>query len=258
MYQVPGGVQVCGKGSEAPARRCVGAALEEDVGVPSRDYGEGWEGFMNGSPVSLNSNTCPTGGTVNPKSVPELWDSYPLRYARVPYRVLVDVRLSTGAVRVYGVMASKIYKGNKIYVGLRKLSELTGLSKSSIGRCIQELVRYEHLEVVSGKHGERRWYKATSPVFSENNASDAAARTAWSGPVKLAECQDCRNLRPMTRAGCCRGCLGKRKTEAAIEQVILANPGMSRRDAYAEVRSSSKTFRESYRRVKAKLKRVTA
>lgn len=91
----------------------------------------------------------------------------PLRYARVPFDVLADKRISARAVRVYAVIAGSAWQGNFAQVGKRRLSELAACSERLAVAAVKELVNAGHIERSQVKRGQRAGYLLTSPVFGQ-------------------------------------------------------------------------------------------
>lgn len=64
-------------------------------------------------------------------------------------------------------MSLKVFQGNAATVGIRKLATLTGKSKSTIHRLLQELHEAGHIAPAGRKRGQRGYYVLTSPVFGQ-------------------------------------------------------------------------------------------
>lgn len=64
-------------------------------------------------------------------------------------------------------MALWVFQGNVVYIGMRQLSKLTGLSPATVMRRIRDLVDAGHLAVKKDVNGKRSWYELLSPVFAQ-------------------------------------------------------------------------------------------
>jgi len=118
------------------------------------------------------SITCPTQSeTVSAKSVTSKMGRSPLWHSRVPASVLLDLRISDRAVRVYSVLALKTYQGNIASIGCRQLSDLIGVGRMSAHRAVKELIAAGYVKAGGSGNGQRAWYELTSPVFAQKQRS---------------------------------------------------------------------------------------
>ncbi len=106
-------------------------------------------------------------GTLSDKTVPSRVEHSDLWWGRVPASVLLDPRLSSDAVRIYGMLALSVFEGRIASVGMRQLGKLIGKSAQTVQRRIAELVNAGHLATASGQAGKRAKYELTSPVFAQ-------------------------------------------------------------------------------------------
>ena len=91
----------------------------------------------------------------------------PLKYARIPLEVLLDKKLSVGALRVYGVFASSVYQGRVASMGMRQIGEASGSCAATARKRIAELLRAGYVAIHDAQRGKRTWYSLTSPVFGQ-------------------------------------------------------------------------------------------
>ena len=123
----------------------------------------------------------PVSGTV---SVPV---SGTLRHARLPETVLHDERLSPAAKLVYAELALWVFQGRTCSIGMRKIAERLGFSKTTVADAMDSLVQLGAIQVKSGQgHGKRSVYVLTSPVFGQKQGRVTEAVSAPSGGRRYA------------------------------------------------------------------------
>lgn len=88
-------------------------------------------------------------------------------YGRVPMSVLIDIRLDSDAVRIYGLLAASTRQGNVATVGMRRIGDLLEMSPPTVMRRINRLIELGHLNKSPTEHGKRAAYMLTSPVFGQ-------------------------------------------------------------------------------------------
>ena len=114
------------------------------------------------------SITCPTqNGTLKVKSVPPIAGHSAKWHRRSPANLLLDNNVSDVAKTLFGILSLKTYQGNVSTLGIRKLAELSGKSKSSVHRAIQELSISGQIQPVARQRGQRGYYVLTSEVFAQ-------------------------------------------------------------------------------------------
>lgn len=89
------------------------------------------------------------------------------RYGRIPMELLLDRAVNSGAVRVYGLLASSVFQGNVATVGMRRIGKLIGKSPATVMRRLRELEAAGHIKTSPQRSGQRGFYELTSPVFSQ-------------------------------------------------------------------------------------------
>ena len=76
------------------------------------------------------------------------------RFAPIPEGMLFDTELSDGAVRVYGILARHGSDAQRCFPSKARLIELTGKSRATITRLINELVKTGWIERVERHRGD--------------------------------------------------------------------------------------------------------
>lgn len=104
--------------------------------------------------------------TVSSQSVSSKLKRSPRWHGRTPAAILLDPRLDSLAVRIFGVMSLHVWQGNIAYIGMRLLAQLVGASPATVSRRIQAL---KDCGYITSKpvNGKRSFYELTSPVFGE-------------------------------------------------------------------------------------------
>lgn len=137
--------------------------------------------------------------TLSAKTVTSRVGRFPKWFGRVPAAVLIDLTVSSHAVRVFGILALKTLEGNISVLGCRELGKLIGKSRSTALRYIGELVSAGHLEIVPSANGHRSSYRLLSQVFIEEPKSKPIIKacskcgqvsklhrnTGWCDPCKV-------------------------------------------------------------------------
>ncbi len=91
----------------------------------------------------------------------------PLRYVRIPATVLFDPKISHADVRVYGVLAMHLVRGNIVTAGQRRLAEISGMDRRSVRRCLASLAKLGHISVAISKSGKRTIYQLNAAIFAD-------------------------------------------------------------------------------------------
>ncbi len=120
-------------------------------------------------------------GTVLPKSVASKVERSPRRYSRIPLSVLWDQSLSYQSRIVYGTSACSAHQGNTASVGLRRIGEILGMSRSTTQRRIVELEAAGHIKLAPKVNGRRASYELTSPVFAQKQGKVNEVRIEKTG-----------------------------------------------------------------------------
>lgn len=120
--------------------------------------------------------------TVSTKSVSSRVKRSDSWYGRVPASVLLDLTISSDAVRVYALLTLSVYQGRVAKVGMRQMGKIMGKSAATIKRRIAELTVAGHLKAdVQRKNGQRGCYELTSPVFGQKQGNAAVVVSAPRG-----------------------------------------------------------------------------
>jgi DNA-binding transcriptional ArsR family regulator len=115
-------------------------------------------------------------------------------YAVVPLRALRDKRLTSGDIRVLGIMASYANRAGLTWVGQRRMGEDLQVSQQAISKHVKRLTELGYLEMVSNAfRGEKAVTRRI--IFDDTiKAVDAVAITSsiedtrvqrWSGPTEM-------------------------------------------------------------------------
>jgi hypothetical protein len=123
------------------------------------------------------------GETVSAKSVSSRVKRFPQWYGRVPLEVSSDSSISSDCVRVYSLIVLGAFQGNVVYIGMRQIATLSGMSPATVMRRIRELESAGHLVVKKDSAGKRSWYELTSPVFGQKQRANVDS-VLVSGPRK--------------------------------------------------------------------------
>lgn len=89
-------------------------------------------------------------------------------FARLPFEVLSDPRLSHADVRVYAAMASRCITNNIYHFGQGWLAKAAHVSKRTVRRSIEKLSRRGHLATAISRLDGCCAYELRSPVFLED------------------------------------------------------------------------------------------
>lgn len=114
---------------------------------------------------TLLASRCPTiDGTLYNESIAKKVKKSPRWYAKSPASVSLDNSLSDAAFRTFCVMALKT-KGPICSVGVRYLSQIMSVPRSTVARRIAELVKQGHMKPMPRARGTRAHYRLSSPAF---------------------------------------------------------------------------------------------
>lgn len=103
-------------------------------------------------------------------------------YGRVPASVLLDLTISSDAVRVYALLTLSVYQGRIARVGMRQMGKIMGKSAATVKRRIAELTMAGHLKADDKrKNGQRGCYELTSPVFGQKQGKENVVVSAPRG-----------------------------------------------------------------------------
>ena len=87
-------------------------------------------------------------------------------FGRAPIRAAADKRLKNSDIRLYVVMAARVWQGNVCRLSFSELAELSTLTKRTVIDAIKRLEKYGYIEAVDCKR-ERvvTFFVLTSDIF---------------------------------------------------------------------------------------------
>lgn len=103
------------------------------------------------------------------------------RYARIPWEVGVDRRLSAHDVRVYFVISSSVFQGRTCTIGNQRIADVAAMTARQVRLSVKNLVECQHLQMAERRRGERAVYILTSPLFGQKQGKVDEVISAPSG-----------------------------------------------------------------------------
>lgn len=93
-------------------------------------------------------------------------------YGRTPATVLLDPRLDSLAIHLFGILSLQVFQGNVSYIGMRLLGTLTGKSAATVMRRLKKLEAYGYIAPYKPGAGKRSYYVLTHhPIFGQKQAA---------------------------------------------------------------------------------------
>lgn len=89
------------------------------------------------------------------------------RYARIPWALLMDTKITAEAKLVYAVLAGHAHQGAVASVGQRRIARMLAMGLATVSRKIAELENAAYIKTEHGGAGRRSWYELLSPVFGQ-------------------------------------------------------------------------------------------
>lgn len=108
-----------------------------------------------------------------------------LRYARIPMDVLESKSLSDKAKLVYAYMAAWVFEGSVVRIGQRRISEVLGMSRTTVARKISELASAGFIFARTVQRGQRSYYSLASPVFGQKQGKKTVIRSSPRGDRRM-------------------------------------------------------------------------
>jgi DNA-binding transcriptional MocR family regulator len=110
-------------------------------------------------------------------------------FAMIPYEVLLDPRLSSNAVKLYGVMYRYHTMEKGILVGQKKFAEDMGVSRATVIRLLDKLEACGHIEINRGgkplkgsnKYSKSVYKLVTLPIAKMQQASESPISKSATG-----------------------------------------------------------------------------
>lgn len=107
------------------------------------------------------------------------------RYARIPWDLLTNAKVSSDAKIVFAVLAGHAFQGNVAYIGQRRIAELSGFSPSKVNRLMKTIIP-SYIDVKLDGPGRRSFYVLKSPVFGQRQGKEDVIISSPSGGKRLA------------------------------------------------------------------------
>jgi DNA-binding MarR family transcriptional regulator len=95
-----------------------------------------------------------------------------IHYSRLPIEVLCDKRLRSLEVRVFAVLAARVWQGAVATIGKRLIARLACCSESSVLRALGNLEAAGHIRRFPFQPGKRAFYELLSPVFGKKQRAN--------------------------------------------------------------------------------------
>lgn len=141
------------------------------------------------------------------------------RWAKIPWEVGTDDRLTECDIRVYFALAA-CRRASAVSVGTRWIGDAIHLGRNRVAKSLRRLVELKHVEIDRGKRGQRPTYHLTSQIYAPETGSATVVRPPKPGSTGEPSrsipvvCQKCRRICKRLPAGVCRSC----RTEAKVEK----------------------------------------
>lgn len=104
-----------------------------------------------------------------------------IRFARIPWTVATDPKLSSFAVRAYAILAAHVFEGSTARIGIRALARFAAMGKNTANAAIKELAERGHISIVEMAAGHRQMYVMQSEIFGQKQGNVNVVRSTPRG-----------------------------------------------------------------------------